>query len=483
MENASSTSSCVVEIEAKMMEYSMVEAEVIPQHSMRSKERYMGLRAEDKAGPSSWVLEMEKMLEDTNPSVETLHWKKACIYRVPKWLKDITNNKAYMPKMVSLGPFHHGDAELMPMEEHKRRATLRLVKRSGKPLREFIAAVEKVADDLDDAYSDLGEEWRGANRARFVEMMVMDGCFLLEIVRACERIIKTGPLMDYAPNDPVFSMHGILSSVTIIRSDMLAMENQLPLLALQRLLAVQKGVSPLHVDHEQSSRTINNMVSDFLDQPYVEGDYGLCLHPLDVLHRGICGRHANGKKQQECVHTMPCAVELGEAGIHFKLSKTECIRDVDFQNGVLSMPLVSVSEASENKLFNLMAFERLHNCAGRDVIDYVVFMDSMIDSGADVALLRSKGLIKHLLGSDEAVARMFNNMTKGAIMSPFSKLHDVQRQVNAHCKKPWNKWRANFVQTYLNNPWVFISLLAAAILVVATLMQTFYTAITFHRKN
>lgn len=224
----------------------MVEAEVkLPMYCMRSKERYMTLRGEDNPGPSSWVVEMEKMLEDTNPSVETLHWKKVSIYRVPKWLKDITNNKAYRPKMVSLGPFHHGEPDLIPMEEHKRRATLHLVKRSGKSLWEFIAAVEKVADDLDDAYSDLGEEWRGANRARFVEMMVMDGCFLLETMRACELIIKTGSLMDYAPNDPVFSMHGILSSVTVIRSDILAMENQLPLLVLQRLLAVQKGICPV----------------------------------------------------------------------------------------------------------------------------------------------------------------------------------------------------------------------------------------------
>lgn len=264
MQKASSTTGYVMEIQPKMMERSatreaegkkigsgrissMVEGEVkVPEYSMRSKEKYMTLRAEDKAGPSSWVVQMEKMLEDSNQSVETLHWKKVSIYRVPKWLKEITNNKAYRPKMVSLGPFHHGDPDFIPMEEHKRRATLHLVKRSGKPLWEFIAAVEKVADDLDEAYSDLGQEWRGANRARFVELMVMDGCFLLEIMRACELIIKKGSLLiDYAPNDPVFSMHGILSSVTVIRSDMIAMENQLPLLALQRLLAVQKGVSPV----------------------------------------------------------------------------------------------------------------------------------------------------------------------------------------------------------------------------------------------
>jgi len=78
-----------------------------------------------------------------------------------------------------------------------------------------------------------------------------------------------------------------------------------------------------------------------------------------------------------------------------------------------------------------------------------------------VALLRSKELIKSGLGSDKEVAQLFNSLSKGAVMSPFCKLLDVQQKMNDHCRKPCNKWRASFEHTYLSNPWVFISLVAA----------------------
>nr|CAB3491707.1 unnamed protein product [Digitaria exilis] len=66
--------------------------------------------------------------------------------------------------------------------------------------------------------------------------MVVDGCFLLEVMRA------TG--LDYAPNDPIFSRHGAVYMVPYIRRDMLMLENQLPLLLLERLIAVETAKPP-----------------------------------------------------------------------------------------------------------------------------------------------------------------------------------------------------------------------------------------------
>jgi hypothetical protein len=59
----------------------------------------------------------------------------------------------------------------------------------------------------------------------------------------------------------------------------------------------------------------------------------------------------------------------------------------------------------------------------------------------------------------------------------------VQWKLKAHCRKRRNRWRASFVKTYLRNPWVFISLVAAAILLVATLLQTVYTIVQFYTKG
>jgi hypothetical protein len=41
-----------------------------------------------------------------------------CIYRVPNKLRQV-NKEAYTPKLVSIGPFHHGLEELKGMEKQK----------------------------------------------------------------------------------------------------------------------------------------------------------------------------------------------------------------------------------------------------------------------------------------------------------------------------------------------------------------------------
>jgi hypothetical protein len=192
-----------------------------------------------RASSSSWVLEMEKL--DTRPSVEMARWKQHSIYRVPEFIKKMTNRDAYQPQFVSLGPLHHGEPHLMPMEEHKRRAVLHMVKRARKPLTKFVEAIEEVADELEAAYDGLDDRWRGASRGSFVEMMVTDGCFLLELMRIdLSRVAKDdgGGEVDtgYAANDPVFSTSSFLNLWPIMSNDMIAMENQIPLIVLQRIV-------------------------------------------------------------------------------------------------------------------------------------------------------------------------------------------------------------------------------------------------------
>lgn len=206
----------------------------------------------------------------------------------------------------------------------------------------------------------------------------------------------------------------------------------------------------------------------------------LGLHPLDILYTSLThGDHQ--ERTGSTAYVMPSAMEIYEAGIHFRVSDTDSLLDVHFERGKLSMPAIRVDDRTEKKFLNLMAFERLHPGAGNDVTAYVIFMDNIISSAKDVALLRSKNIIECGLGSDEEVAKLLNNtLNKGGVMSPSSRLHDVQRRVKAHCRMRWNRWRANFFQRYLRNPWVFISLVAAVVLLVATLLQTVYTVLPFY---
>lgn len=169
------------------------------------------------------------------------------------------------------------------------------------------------------------------------------------------------------------------------------------------------------------------------------------------------------------------AVELNEAGIRFKKSRTTSLKDISFSGGVLRLPVIVVDDTTESMFLNLMAFERFHVGTGNDVASYIFFMDNIVDSALDVALLHSMGIIQNAIGSDKAVAKLFNSLSKDVTLDPESSLDMVYKSVNKYFKHPWNKWRANLMHTYFRNPWSIISLVAAFFLFALTILETVYT--------
>lgn len=160
-------------------------------------------------------------------------WMKRSIYKVPACLTDMSP-KAYLPQAVSFGPYHHGEDHLQPMEEHKTRAFRHFLMRSRRSFDLFHGALSKVMDDVMACYDQLDQKWRDNPRA-FLQLMILDGCFMLEI-------LNVDTVKDcYASNDPLFSDHGKLHIMPYIRRDMLMLENQLPMLVLVKLVAVESG--------------------------------------------------------------------------------------------------------------------------------------------------------------------------------------------------------------------------------------------------
>ncbi|XP_039778397.1 UPF0481 protein At3g47200-like [Panicum virgatum] len=407
--------------------------------------------AERASSSASWVVEMEKLLEDSRPSVEMARWKQCYIYQVPEFIKKMTKRAAYQPQFVSLGPLHHGKRHLLPMEEHKRRAMLHMVNSTGKPLTEFVAAIEEVADELEAAYEDLDDRWRGVNRGSFVQMMVTDGCFLIELLSIYQS--PESENTDYADNDPIFSRSSFTNLWSIMTNDMIAMENQIPLLVLQRILFVTWSGTP------PSAGEINNMVRSILNVPlFEEGVEKLGLHILDIFHKQYYGTTPHWEGSDKYEPRTPSAVELSEAGIQFIKNNTRSIHDVDFENGVLSMPLFTFHDQTEVELLNLMAFEWLHPDAKYDVRSYITFMDNIIRSERDVALLRSQGIITNHMRSDKKVVELLSIATKLGNANIDHRLGHVQGKMNSYCRNTIaialarnrrNEWFTILVNNYL----------------------------------
>ncbi|KAF8010444.1 hypothetical protein BT93_J1162 [Corymbia citriodora subsp. variegata] len=402
------------------------------------------------------------------PANEQQFWKNPSIYRVPASITDL-NPKAYRPQVVSFGPYHHYDPHLRPMEEHKHHALLHFLKRSGKSLERIFDYLKEVVHELEHSYDSLDPMWKNCMGDQFLELMITDGCFMLEIMRTA-----TSKENDYAPNDPIFSTHRLTYIIPYIRRDMLMLENQLPMLVLYRLF---------NVENDGMRDDVNNLILGF---HYFDIDMTVtvrCLHVMDVFLKGWLAKPEKDQPIPKKVGHEPIllsATELNEAGIKFQKSSTCSLEDIYFDKGVLELPLLTVEDNTESMFLNAMAFERLHIGAGNGVTSYVTFMDRIINDEQDVALLHTEGIIQNNLGSDEDVAKLFNSLCTDVTLPSNVRLEAVRGSIDEYRNKSWNKSRAYLNRTYFKNPWTILSLAAAMFLFALTIIQTVYIVLTYY---
>ncbi|XP_068666590.1 UPF0481 protein At3g47200-like [Aristolochia californica] len=442
---------------------------------------------------ASWVSEIENHLASRNGSDEVEHLNKHSIHRVPSFICDLNKN-AYQPQLVSFGPYYHGAEDLKPMEEHKRRALYTFLKRSNKTISDYVKEIECVVEELMECYEELDKSWE--DRDRFLQLMITDGCFLHEILR-----VGTGCSDGYHRKDPIFSSHGMLFNMPYFRRDILLIENQLPLRLLLKLVAIQTGEE----ESEDLKIRMNTKILKFFSREMPYPPVVHCLHVLDLYRTNMIQvplppgsgvpkgvgipinqssfRSYPSQTYSNSLGIIRSATELHEAGVRFKKSKTDSLMDITFRNGVLRLPPISVNDATECTLLNLMALERLHNGTGYQITSYVFFMDNILDSPKDVNLLRYRGILKRALGSDEALSKLFNRLSKDIApdIDPNFPLVMIHQVLNRYCKNSWNKWRANLRHNYLFNPWVTSSVAAAVLLLLLGISQTVYTILGYHK--
>ncbi|CAH1421154.1 unnamed protein product [Lactuca virosa] len=166
---------------------------------------------------------------------EVMFARKPCIYKVPQHLRE-ADKKSYTPSVVSMGPYHFHNRHLHPMERHKWRAFYQTINRHKHDFKLYLDAIKDLEAKARGSYE--GEI--NLNSDDFVKMMVLDGCFILELFRGMKDGFDT---LGYSEGDPVFSICG---SLDFIRRDMIKLENQIPLFILDALIALQSPVRDTH---------------------------------------------------------------------------------------------------------------------------------------------------------------------------------------------------------------------------------------------
>ena len=198
-----------------------------------------------------------------------------------------------------------------------------------------------------------------------------------------------------------------------------------------------------------------------------------CIHPNQVPNK-------QSKQTVEYWQSFRNVQELRAAGIHVERSKNEncCLRDISFIAvtclGFLFLPPMIVDDSTKPKFLNLIAYEMcldFENDFG--VTSFISFLDSLIDEANDVKMLRKAGVLYNCLGSDEEVAKLFNEI--GTDLVPNIEIYNyVRSEIQKHYKNKWMTWMAQFFHNHFSSPWTIFAFCGVLVGLGLTGIQTWF---------
>ncbi|KAH0692318.1 hypothetical protein KY285_019415 [Solanum tuberosum] len=414
------------------------------------------------------LIDINERIDEIFEDLDNSSIKSCTIFKVNVWLRE-SNLDAYTPKMVSIGPYHKKNAQLGPMKKYKLLYLRRFLRRNERlDVKSYISELEKVKEKVLKCYEDI--EKLGNDSQEFCEMLLFDGCFVVEFIRErCE--------IDPEVQDKIININH-----NYIFRDLMLLENQLPFFVLDKLhdMTKQDDELPLAI-------LVNKLFTIFVNWPKmtflsfgeIECNVENIKHLLHVVHIFSC--HGNPMKNSKCCLTsptvMPNAIELSEAGVSYaKVKNMTSLFDIKFEKGLMEIPCFRVEDHTETVLRNLIAYEQQSSDVDPTYFsDYATFMDHLIDSDKDVNLLCQKGIIENWIGEDKEVASLFNKIGKGVTTYSNFYYKEEIKKVIEYRGKPWNRMKANLMRNYFSSPWVGASTLAAIILLILTTIQTILT--------
>lgn len=371
---------------------------------------------------------MKGRLED----VATTQYDGCCIFKVHEQLRNV-NEKSYLPEIVAIGPYHHGQQNLQWMEAHKLRYLNSALQWKRVSLEEIVNAIMEQEKNLREYYA---AESIHLDQVKFTEMVVLDGCFIIELVRK----FNMAELKE--KDDPIFKMEWILSS---LQRDLILFENQLPFPVLCKLFDLIEAPN----QHDRLIYLLCGFVSDVIPglgygQKTKAEDV---RHLLELIHKSwMPPAQATYPESKKCRDPKTLkqrrrrfysATQLTENGVKLQRSeaKQSNLFNIEFIHGVLWIPTLTMEDRTECVLRNLMAYEQYTNDLPQYfVTNYIKFFSSLIDSQRDVETLRRYGIIDNWVGGSEEMYNVFAKINNSITYpKPYSCYDEIWERVNAHC--------------------------------------------------
>ncbi|KAL5862297.1 hypothetical protein ACOSQ3_003586 [Xanthoceras sorbifolium] len=348
-----------------------------------------------------------------------------CIYRVPEYIRKL-NEDAYTPRLISIGPLHHGKKKLMGMENKKERCWSNFVERVDarkvEEVKTYIAEEEKHIRDHYLVTSNL-------ESAKYVKMVTYDAFFIIELFTK-----KYYNIEDFFLKNPKMRYD--------LKNDLLLLENQLPYYVLNDLYTKAYPSTEGTPSFFALCLIFKNKYEfnwSFSEQPKVE-------HLTDLLRQTLVKEVQLTVKPNEYMFDLLSATKLSESGLEFRGTENKCFLDLSwlswFKVNEVRIPRLKIYDDTEILFRNLMIFE-----------------------------LIEKGIIVNCMGDNEAIAKMFNELCSYIIPST-SCYYGIAVKIKEHNDYPWNHMKATLIRVYFSDLWIGTATVAATFLVILTLIQT-----------
>ncbi|XP_059462801.1 UPF0481 protein At3g47200-like [Corylus avellana] len=442
--------------------------ELLPRKGNDVRTEDVEVQVIEKDSPrQQWLDELEKAGDEadqkTGPKIQ----------KVPFLLRDHKDVAKYFePRVVSLGPIHHGKPKYRKAEKYKLVLANKFVKESGKA-ESLYAQIEKKISKLKDYFNEEVTA-KKYDDEKLAGMLFVDGCAVLQFIyyHEAEEKFKDKKIK----ND----------QVAFWKHDLFLLENQLPYQLLEDLMELSEKKETLQ---DSMDRFIENHAN--CKDPKMTSSTEKPAHLLDrlrtrLLFLGDEEKKRNNKSSTENIEgdwqSYRNVQELRAAGIQLSPSTTNSLADVSFSDksinvypGYLYLPQITVDDSMGPKLLNLVAYEM---CPDFDndfgITSYICFVDSLIDHPEDVKELRKGKILHNLLGSDKEVSQLFNEIATDLVPNP-EIYADVKKQIQKCYSSKWKTWIAQCYNDHFSSPWTIVGFLAAFLALALTILQTWYS--------
>ncbi|KAK3408184.1 hypothetical protein EUGRSUZ_J00472 [Eucalyptus grandis] len=464
----------------------MPELEVSPR-STSFPEEFDEASSGDDDAVTSCLGRVGHQLEETSRLFSRESTSPPTIFRFPQSLTGV--NWAEVPEIVSIGPYYRKSPNLPGFRRHKLFFLQSFLRRSKAGKESLVNCLAARKHRVRSCYS----EPVNMTSAYFLEMMLLDCCFVLELLQIFDGkdgIKEGGRIL----RDPWI--------IPVVIRDLLKLGNQVPFfilveLSLLKMRGERRELAWTKHEVSKSRDNLCRLALGMFSQVYpicARAKKSFIEYPHHLLHLFYSALLREKRYPREnppkyppksplSDQSIPCVTKLWHSGIKFKSVKTNDFLGINLRKRVLEIPSITIDDSTTTMLINCLALEQsqgINDYISRDITDYISFMYCLISQPKDVSLLCSNGIITRFSHNDQYVANFFNELRKSIAFNVRDcHLSKQFEELESYYNSNW----AYIKRTYFSSPWSVIAVFFAFLGIALTAIQTVYAVLGYHSRS